>query len=261
MKILAIDTATEACSAAVLMPERLASRYEEVGRGHSERILAMVDAVLGEAGVALADLDAVAFGRGPGSFTGVRLAASVAQGLAFGAGLPVVPVSNLQALAQRALESAGARSAASLLVCADARMKEVYWGCFERSAPGAADAHAGARAEADAGATATAAHTGAHAEAHAEVHGDGERVGPPASVELPADLAAPVHGVGRGFLAYPELAVRLAGRLQAVHADLLPRAEEVARLAATELAAGRSVAPWDIVPTYLRDDVARPPRN
>lgn len=240
MRILAIDTATEACSAAVLTPEHLASRYEEVGRGHSERILTMVDAVLGEAGVALADLDAVAFGRGPGSFTGVRLAASVAQGLAFGAGLPLVPVSNLQALAQRALESANARSGASVLVCADARMKEVYWACFEKSAPGAA---------------------GAPAEPHAEAHAAGERVGPPDSVELPLDLAAPVHGVGRGFLVYPELTVRLAGRLQAVHADLLPRAEEVARLAATESAAGRSVAPWDIVPTYLRDDVARPPRN
>lgn len=244
MKILAIDTATEACSAAVLAPERFASRYEEVGRGHSDHILAMVDAVLCEAEVALTDLDAVAFGCGPGSFTGVRLAASVAQGLAFGAGLPVVPVSNLRALAQRALESAGARSAGSLLVCADARMKEVYWGCFERRAPGAAEALAEP-----------------HAAALAAARVEGERVGPPDTVELPPGIAAPVHGVGRGFLAYPGLAARLAGRLQAVHADLLPRADEVARLAVAELAAGRSVAPWDVVPTYLRDDVARPPRN
>lgn len=232
MKILAIDTATEACSAAVITPTECASRYEEVGQGHSGHILAMVDAVLAETGTALADLDAVAFGRGPGSFTGVRLAASVAQGLAFGARLPVVPVSSLRALAQRALESPGGRSAASLLVCADARMKEVYWACFDTGAVGAGG-----------------------------TLGEGERVGTPETVELPPGTVAPVHGVGRGFLAYPGLAARLASRLQAVHGELLPRAEEVARLAAIELAAGHTVAPEDAVPTYLRDDVARPPRS
>ena len=103
MRILALDTATESCSAALLIEGRSLAREIELERGHAERILLMIDAVLAEAGVKLAGLDAIAFGRGPGSFTGVRLAASVTQGLAFGAGLGVVPVSDLRAVAQRAL--------------------------------------------------------------------------------------------------------------------------------------------------------------
>ena len=229
MRILALDTATEACSAAVLAPGRRASRYEEVGRGHSERILAMIDAVLAEAGVALEDLDAVAFGRGPGSFTGVRLAASIAQGLAFGARLGVLPVSDLQALAQRVLD---AGSAQSVIVCTDARMGEVYTGPYRR---GARDL--------------------------AELSDPAERVCAPEAVGLPEHLAHPVHGAGRGFCAYPRELERLASRLDAVHADLLPRAEEIARLAAVGLEAGRLLPPEEAVPTYLRDDVARPGRG
>lgn len=249
MRILALDTATEACSAALLCIDavepaagrserlgpaasesvRLFSRYEEPGRGHAERILLMVDAVLAEAGLPLAGLDAIAFGRGPGGFTGVRLAASVAQGLAFGAGLPVVPISDLRALAQRALDVAA--EARSVLVCADARMREVYWCCFRRGAAGLAETAPGAA----------------------------ERVGAPDSVELPAALPGPIHGAGRGFLAYPPLAARVGGLLAAVHAELLPRAHEIARLAAADFAAGHTVAPQDAIPVYLRDDVARPP--
>lgn len=229
MSILALDTAMEACSVAVVSPSGRAVRYEELSRGHSERILAMVDAALAEARLSLADLDAVAFGRGPGSFTGVRLAASIAQGLAFGARLPVVPVSDLAALAQRVLDS---QAAESVLVCADARMSEVYWACFRRGARGLA-----------------------------EVCEPGERASLPGAVEAAAGLADPVHGAGRGFLAYPELLARFEGRLRAVHGQLLPRAEEVARLALAEIAAGRTVAPEAALPTYLRDDVARPGRE
>ncbi len=230
MKILALDTATEACSAAVLTPRGMASRFLELDRGHSERILGMVDAVLAEASLALAELDAVAFGRGPGAFTGARLAASIAQGLAFGAGLRVVPISDLRALAQRVLDDAP--DAQSVLVCADARMKEVYWARYRRAAGGLA-----------------------------EPCEEGERVGPPQTVELPPALTGAIHGAGRGFLAYPQLAARLEGRLAAIRGDLLPRAEEVARLAATDLAAGHSIAPEEAAPTYLRNEVARPPRE
>lgn len=226
MKMLALDTATECCSAALLIEGRLLTREAELARGHAERILPMIDELLGEAGIGLREVETIAFGRGPGSFTGVRLAASVAQGLAFGAGLGVVAISDLRALAQRVFdEDSGVTHA---LVCNDARMKEVYWGCFERGSDGLA-------------------------------LGRGpERVGPPDTVELPSTWAE-AAGVGRGFAAYPALRA-LAG--VAVHESwdqLLPRAAEVARLAVPEVIAGRLLAPEAAVPVYLRDDVARRP--
>src|ERR1700738_5023172 len=103
MRILALDTATQACSTALVSDETTITRELLTERGHAEHLLAMVDAVLEQAGIDLGQVDALAFGRGPGAFTGVRLAASVAQGLAFAARLPVVPISDLTALAQRAL--------------------------------------------------------------------------------------------------------------------------------------------------------------
>src|SRR5690242_14801803 len=186
----------------------------------------MIDELLAAAAVGLRDLEAVAFGRGPGAFTGVRLAASVTQGLAFGAGLAVVPVSDLRAVAQRAFDADAALR--RVLVCNDARMHEVYWGCFERAAGLAVAA------------------------------GD-ECVGPPASVVLPADWTVGVGGAGSGFAAYPELGRTLAGRLAGPAEALLPRAVEIARLAQPEVAAGRVFPPDQALPVYLRDEVARIP--
>ena len=111
MKILALDTATEACSAALLCGDNVYERHEIAPWRHAELILPMVDAVLALAGVGLNELDAIAFGRGPGAFTGVRIAAGVTQGLALGAGLPVIPISSLAALAQPALDKAAHHSA------------------------------------------------------------------------------------------------------------------------------------------------------
>src|SRR5215471_10407700 len=133
MKILALDTATEGCSAALLVDGDVRVRELELARGHAERILGLVDELLAEGGITLAAMDAIAFGRGPGGFTGVRLAASVTQGLAFAAGLPVVPISDLAAVAQRAFDMELAVS--RVVVCNDARMNEVYSACFERSGP------------------------------------------------------------------------------------------------------------------------------
>ncbi len=127
LKILAVDTATEACSAALLVGGKLFSRWEEAPRDHTQKILPMVQAVLDEAGLSLAELDAIAFGRGPGSFTGVRIGISVAQGLAFGAGVPLIGISTLAAMAQGAHRLDGAER---VLTAIDARMNEVYFGAF-----------------------------------------------------------------------------------------------------------------------------------
>jgi len=232
VRILAIDTATESCSAALLLDKRLLQREQLLERGAAETILPMVEELLTEAGVRLSMLSAIAFGRGPGAFTGVRLAASVTQGLAFGAGLKVVGVSDLQALAQRVLDEAGGIE--RVLVCTDARMHEVYCGCFERTADG-----------------------------FARPLGE-ERVTPPKDVSLPPPWAARpgaapgrIAGVGSGFTVYPRLREEL--QLDAIFEGLLPRAAEVARLAVREVTAGRIFSAEQALPVYLRDDVTRSP--
>lgn len=223
MRVLALDTATENCSAALLLDTRLLTREAELARGHAEHILPMIDALLAEAGLGLGQLTAIAFGRGPGSFTGVRLAASLAQGLSFGAGLPVVPISDLRALAQRGLDLDPSTERA--LVCADARMREVYWACFERR------------------------------DGFAEPVSP-ERVGPPESVRPPA--GARTAGFGRGFTAHPRLRELPGVDVSPQGERLLPRAAEIARLAVREAGAGGLLAPEAALPVYLRDKVARP---
>jgi tRNA threonylcarbamoyladenosine biosynthesis protein TsaB len=223
VRILAIDTATENCSAALLFDAQLLQREQLLERGCAGAILPMVDELLAAAHLGLKALSAIAFGRGPGAFTGVRLAASVTQGLAFGAGVPVVPVSDLQAVAQRALDAHPA--ATGVLVCADARMREVYWGCFERSPEGLARPS------------------------------EAEHLTLPSGVRLPrigAGGRRPL-GAGSGFATYPEL--RTALSLDAVLEGLMPRAAEVARLAVPEVAAGRFLLAEQALPVYLRDDV------
>ena len=225
MKILAFDTATEACSVALSVGDRMLERYVELERGHAEQLLPMVHELLAEAGLALSALDAIAFGRGPGGFTGVRLAASVAQGLAFGAGLGVVPVSDLAAVAQRA---AGVNSSPGrILVVNDARMREVYWSHFTVDG------------------TVTAV-------------GE-ERVGPASEVTLPEDsVTRPEKWIaaGRGLKAYPELAERCRQAGAELLADLLPRAREILLLAQPRVEAGEMLPPEAALPVYVRDRVA-----
>ncbi len=222
MKILAVDTATEACSAALLVDGAFCERYEVLGRGHAERLLPMVREVLAEGGVALGALDAIAFGRGPGGFTGLRIAAGVTQGLAFGAGLPVVPVSDLAALAARAAAHNAARH---VVACLDARMAQVYWAPFDCADPAAPIAL-----------------------------GE-EAVSDPEAVRLP-DGAERWFGAGHGFAGYPALRSMLGARLTGCDPELLPHAHEIALLGAAAFAAGQAVAADQAVPVYLRDQVA-----
>ena len=230
MKLLALDTATENCSAALLVDGALFTREEELARGHAERILPMIDELLSEVQSTLADLDAIAFGRGPGSFTGVRLAATVTQGLAFGAGLGVVPISDLRAVAQRAFHIEAALT--RVVVCNDARMSEVYWGCYERGPDGLA-----------------------------RLEGE-EHVSKPQEVRLPANWST-ATAAGRGFMAYGEVLAAVAVEPSGPLTKLLPRAAEIAFLAAPAVSAGQLLRPEAAIPVYLRDNVAhvaQPPK-
>ncbi len=227
MKILALDAATEHCSAALWQHGELAGIEQRAVRDHGGQLLAMVERLLAEAALALPALDAIAFGRGPGAFTGVRLAASVTQGLAFAAGLPVIPVSDLRALAQQLMDAPAAPR--RVLACQDARMGEVYWAGFGR-------ADGCAQAETD------------------------EAVAPPMTMLAAVRQwlgEAGAGGAGSGFEAYPELAA-LGVRLAPLSPALRPRAREIALLAAHDGAAA-AVAPELAVPVYLRDDVAAVP--
>ena len=222
MRLLALDTSTEACSAALLTDGEMRLRFEVTERSHADLILPMIEALLLEAGRTLADLDGLAFGRGPGGFTGLRIAAGVVQGLAFGAGRLVVPVSSLAAVAEQVPAGEGE----VILVCNDARMGELYWAAYRRGAAGAVEAVTV------------------------------ESVSPPERVAL--DVPGARHAAGNGLTRYPGLRERLKSAGLQIHDGLYPRADAVARLGAIELAAGRAVAAAEALPVYVRDDVARP---
>ncbi len=221
VKLLALDTATEACSAALLVDGAVLERYELAPRRHAALILPMIEAVLAEAGLRATQLDAVAFGRGPGAFTGVRVAVGIAQGIAFAADLPVVPVSTLAALALGAARETGHTRIAAAL---DARMGEIYWGTY--------------------------------AVAGETVDALGEECvrAPPAVSAPPGDW----FGVGSGWSVYSAiLCQRLAvgGWLD----ERYPRAGDVARLAADPRRRGEWVSAERARPVYLRNDVAGKP--
>ena len=222
-KILALDTATENCSVALLSDGKIYSRSEVSPRGHANKILPMVDDVLKEAGLTLTDLDALAFGHGPGSFTGVRIGTGIAQGLAFGADLPMIGISTLAAMAQATYRKHGKTHA----VCAiDARMSEVYWGRFVRQENGVWQA------------------------------ADEECVIPPA--ELCVATEADGHKwaqAGTGWEAYQQELTSLKLEREPTNV-LFPEAEDIVVLAEQALAAGKTVTPEEASPVYLRDKVA-----
>ncbi len=222
MKILAIETSTEACSAALLIDGHTAEEFQVVPRGHAELILAMVDRLLAQAALRPADLDAVAFGRGPGAFTGLRIATGVVQGIAFAAELPVSPVSTLAAIAQGAYRE---RGATRVLAAIDARMQEVYFGPFV-------------------------------VESGLMVAAGEEVVSPPERVPRPEGEGW--HGAGTGWGTYREpLMARLGSAVTSSEGERLPHAADVAALAVREVSRGNVVAAELAMPVYLRDQVVQ----
>lgn len=223
MKLLALDTATEACSAALYIDGAIITRYQLAPREHTNLILPMLDACLAEAGLNLAQLDALAFGRGPGSFMGLRVAAGVVQGLSLAHDLPIVPVSTLASIAHIQMQQHGA---VRVLAAIDARMSEVYWGAYLNRA------------------------------GLPELQGK-ERVLPPDQVPVPDTLGWTGAGTGWGSYA-TELKQRLGDCFSSSDADVFPSAASIAELAAAQLARGEpGVDATRAIPVYLRDQVAK----
>ncbi|MBK1735885.1 tRNA (adenosine(37)-N6)-threonylcarbamoyltransferase complex dimerization subunit type 1 TsaB [Halorhodospira abdelmalekii] len=240
--ILAIETATEGCSVALETPEGLFEHCEEAPRAHAQRLLPMLDTLLHEAGVTRSQIDALAYGCGPGGFVGVRLATSVAQGLCTAWQIPALAVSTLEGLASGAWRRTGAERVVAAL---DARMGQVYWGVFGHSAAGLMQPLAG------------------------------ERVSDPAAL-VEATEALPAgewFAVGRGFAAYPELTplpqrpaepatepateppADSATQLRRRDTEALPQARDLLPRAQQLWCSSAGLAPHEALPVYLRSGV------
>jgi len=223
MKLLAVETATEACSAALLIDGEVSERWELAPRAHTRLLLPMIDGLMAEAGLLPNQLDALAFGCGPGSFTGVRIATAVAHGIALGADLPVLPVSTLAALAQ---DYYGHHAATTLFTAMDARMGEIFWGVYQRGQQGMA-----------------------------------ELVGKESvlAVEHVALPNIPGVGLGSGWLAYGQgLKRRFGGLVKGIVAEnVWPKASAIARLGEHLYGKGLAVPVELAQPVYLRDKVAK----
>ncbi|WP_251977414.1 tRNA (adenosine(37)-N6)-threonylcarbamoyltransferase complex dimerization subunit type 1 TsaB [Salinicola avicenniae] len=222
--LLALDASSTACSCALWQDGDLVHRFEIAPREHTRLLLPMIDALLAEGGVSLAQLDAIAYGQGPGSFTGLRIAAGVAQGLAYGADLPLMGISTLEALALAAHRQWHARHVIAAL---DARMNEIYVGAYRCQ------------------------------DGNVEVVLE-ERVIPPESLHLPpGGEKCEWLGIGSGWQLLSNIPVDVKAALPQCLPDELPAAEDIVRLAAASWERGsRGRAPHEAVPVYLRDEVA-----
>lgn len=217
MRILALDTSSEFCSVALWLDGELDGREVHAGHRHSELLLGMVDELLRRHALSVQSLDGIAFGEGPGSFTGLRIACGVTQGLAFAAGLPVVGIGTLAAMAH-------ATHAERVVCCVDARMHEIYHAAYEKLDGDWRTVHAPAVCL------------------------------PAAAPRLPQGTW---FGCGSGFAVYREaLTQRYDGRLSAVDPQLHARAHEIARLAVPRFERGESVEAALASPLYVRDKVA-----
>ncbi|MES2141956.1 MAG: tRNA (adenosine(37)-N6)-threonylcarbamoyltransferase complex dimerization subunit type 1 TsaB [Pseudomonadota bacterium] len=220
-KILAIETTTEACSAALLHQGLIQEHYQLAPRQHTHLILPMLEALLDEATLKPRDLDAIAFCRGPGSFTGSRIGASIAQAIAFAAEIPVILVSSLQCLAQGAYRELQAER---VLAAIDARMHEIYWASYQLNAEGIMS----------------------------EV--DAEQLSNPQ--QMPFTTLLNFIGVGSAWDTYHEkLALHFKKQLQQWVPQRYPRAYDVALLAAHSFQKGHFVSAAEALPVYLREKI------
>ena len=221
MKLLALDTSTEACSAALLYQGEVVEEFQLAPRQQAELILGMIERLLADAAIPVDQLDAVAFGRGPGAFTGLRIGCGVVQGIAFAADLPVVPVSTLAAMAQGAVRQWGSSKIVSVI---DARMGEVYAAAYRVQEGGLVEAVTD------------------------------ECVCKPE--QMSALDGVGWFGVGSGWQVYGEqLSASLQGKVAEWEGNHYPHAHDVALLGAKGLADGLVVSAEQALPTYLRDQV------
>lgn len=227
--ILALDSSSDACSVALIKNGDVTSLFELAAKSHTQRLLPMVDEILRQTGCELKDLDAISFGRGPGSFTGLRICLGVVQGLAFGLQIPVIPVSTLAAIAAGyyySHQTTANEKNSAVLVALDARMNEVYWGLFQQNSSSRIPDSL-----------------------------TPEFVMPPAAVithDLVQQHRDQLVGVGPGWH-YPELQV---GSDIVIECEVYPHAKDIVRLAAELFAHGETVAVMDAQPVYLRDQVS-----
>ena len=232
-KILAIETATEACSAALIISEngdiKEYERFQLAPREHTRLILPMLDEVLAEAGIKLLDVDAIAFGCGPGAFTGLRIAAGIAQGLALSVDKPVIPVSTLESLALQAVENHH-KNESVIISALDARMAEVYWGEF------------------------------AFVDNRIILIGN-ERVSSPEILEETLSKVScdkKITAIGSGWDVYDYELLKNDKLNNIVHLkDVFPNASAVAKTALSRFLDGNTLTPEDAQPVYIRNNVAQ----
>jgi tRNA threonylcarbamoyladenosine biosynthesis protein TsaB len=227
VKLLALDTSSIACSVALQLDDVVTERHEEQPREHTRLLIPMIRSLLEESSIELAELDAIVLGNGPGSFIGMRIAASVAQGLAYGSGLNIVPVSSLAAVAAQVFAE---HDAAEVVVTQDAHMGEVYLGIFEADASGLPIAKIPERLQ-----------------------------GQEAIVELTVAAQGQRCSAGFGWERYPLILEKNRNRIDRLTDVVYPRARYLLALGEAKNRAARSIPPEDILPAYLRQKVADRP--
>ena len=227
MKLLALDTSSVACTVALQLGDKIIERHEEQPREHTRLLMPMIRSLLEEAKMEPKDLDAIVLGNGPGSFIGMRIAASVAQGLAFASGIRIIPISSLAAVAAQVLAE---HDAIEVAVTQDAHMNEVYLGVYARDNSGCTK------------------------------HLIAERIHAQAAIsELSHSTDGRRFAAGSGWSRYPALLEHNRGRIDQVVDILHPRARYLLKLGAEAIEAGESIIPAEVVPAYLRQKVAQKP--